>query len=241
MKLLIIPFIVTILSSVAFADRTVSIALKSGTSEIELANPSAVSVSYSVQCFQANGTTITPVTGSLNAGASTKVPAGIPDLGACAAGYTSTLLYTDKFGKKVYSCTGTGVNYASASGICGSGRRFCFPALPNTGCGWYFSGPDAWIKNERSPEYYNYGTCTWTALTGSDVIYSTASCGGYSMKESAESMSHNNLYFDTNASASRGAICCEDPVAAGLCKVTVVGSVANGYLSSPQFKGGAPF
>lgn len=230
-------------ASTAFADRTINIAMGSGNGQLELTNPSTVAVNYSVKCFNAGGTAVTNLTGlTLAPNGSAKHVAGEPDLGTCASGYSNNLIGTDHFGKKVYSCTGgTGVPYASAQTICGPGRKFCFPAGQGAGCGFGFYGLNAWLKNEGTIEKYDYGTCTYVLLDNAQVIYAPASCGSYALRKNPSEPLHYSLDHDTNAAANRGAICCEDPVPAGVCKVTITGAAGAGFLASPQFKGGASF
>ena len=225
--------------SAAQADRTIAIAMPSNAIKLELTNPSTVTVNYGVKCFSATGTEIINLTSqTLAPNASNKHTAGLVDQGTCAAGYTSAQVGTDRFGKKVYSCTGSGVSYASAGNVCGIGQTFCFP-YGSSGCGFSFFGQNVWLKNEGTIE--KLSGCSYVSVPGGDYIFGSASCSSFSMRRSsAEPNTHWGLEHDTTAT-NRGAVCCEDSTAAGLCKVTITSASPNATLASPQFKGGAPF
>lgn len=223
----------------AQAARTINITMAPGAKEISLSNPSSAAVNYTVTCFNKEGVaTLAATTSTLAMNKSETHETGSADAGTCTAGAASLQTYTDKNGKKVYQCAGSNA-YANAADACGAGQKFCYPPAQYPGCSLFVSN-NVWIKADGSMEAsVDYG-CTYSAVAAGYYPYGGASCSDYVRKVGAGSEALFSVGVTNTGSTPRGAFCCEDVSAGGICKVTI-NTTGNVFLSSPSFKGGAPF
>lgn len=233
---------IVLLASPSMAARTINIALPSGAKDISFSNPSTVTVTYDITCYANDGVAKLSLTSqTLDASKSATHAPGFADSGLCASGASPAHQYPDLNGKKVYMCTASTNTYANAQNACGAGQKFCYPLPQYVGCSTYMGGYAAWIKQEAGLEKTaDYG-CTWNPTVGSDYFYGSGCT--YSVRKIATPAHRvEGLVISATGSETMGAACCEDVQAGGLCKVTITNATpAAGALSSPSFKGGAPF
>lgn len=227
--------------STAFAARTINITMPAGSKELLLSNPSSSTVAYSISCYNKLGVATLTATGqSLSADNTASHDTGYTDTGLCASAANPSSSYTDKNGKKVYYCSGANT-YSNAGNLCGSGQKFCMPTVQTPACSQYIGQP-VWVKSEAGTEKSNDGPCTWLPITLGTDFYYGGSCGNfYYRKVGAGFESLSGLSSSGTGSEALGATCCEDTSSGGICKVTITSTGTNIFLSSPAFKGGAPF
>ena len=216
--------------------REISISLMSGQTTLVLNNPSSASVSYSVACFKPDGTSSNSFASqTLAANASTSHAVGVPDSGQCASG-SPDVTGNDTNGKPYYFCGGTNT-LAAAGANCGVGQAFCFPDLS---CSAYQCGSTTyWLKNDGNVQYAP--SCSGYSAVGASLGVAIGSPGSGQAKKTAGTCAFFYVAATYGDSTTRGSVCCSNPAAAAICKVTITSSSPNAYLSSPTFMGGAAF
>ncbi len=227
----------------ANADRSISISVPKGS--LELTNPSAVTVTYTAECYdKVTGANI--VTGHSNATIATKKGVSIANFAGCAAGAT----LNKALSQGPIFC-GASTNYADAASKCGAASHMCsigdlitagvVPAefiegyylKPHDSTTAWYSTYDSWGKNS-------------TRDTSLDAPYTYMKNTGYqcSLLSSGNNSGNSLTYCGSGKSSSTktGTVCCPDNAGFVSCKVTIHGAAASaGHLQSPQYKGGAPF
>mgnify|MGYP003393540617 CR=1 FL=1 len=228
MKKNILGLLVVFLGTFAFAARTVQITIPKGQS-VQISNPSTGTVNYDIECFDSSGTSKANLTGqSLSQNASKTYGETETCAGNALPANSSTVSTVG-----LLECAGS-TNFANASALCDSFYSLCtFDQVVTSGP---VSGNQYW---------FNINTATWLFSTNFGSTFNSASVGtgAASHPNSANSCKVGavTLNFCQNISTSTslaGALCC--PASdVNICKVTV--NTTSGFLSSPQFKGGAPF
>lgn len=231
----------------AHADRSISIAVSNGV--LELTNGSPSTVTYSVECYdKVNGTNL--ISNAANVTLATQKSIEYMSAGKCANNQEPTYRHTSG----IMACAGTGT-FAAAANLCGPNSTLCtlaqlsaksittFSSFPNgyvltSGQVTWYNTYDNWLKANPYTESgggKNYVPRTYVDSKSSDnyrchtVAGTTGTGVGY-------------CYPNDTLSNISGAICC--PINNGFksCKVTIhAATPSNGYLQSPQFKGGAAF
>ena len=216
--------------------REISISLTSGQTLLVLNNPSSASVSYSVACFKPDGTSSNSYASqTLAANASVSHAVGVPDSGQCASG-TPDVTSSDMNGKPYYLCGGTNT-LASANQNCGVGQAFCFPDLS---CSAFQCGATTyWLKTDSNSQYA--ASCGSYSAIGASLGVAIGMPGSGQVRKTAGTCASFYAAGTYGDSTTRGSVCCSNPAAAAICKVTITSSSPNAYLSSPTFMGGAAF
>ena len=238
---LLMPALILMLSSAAYAGRDVSIALQAGQQDIILTNPSTVAVNYNITCHKADGSsTLLALTNqNLAPNARAVHTAMLPDSELCAGSASPIYQGFDQNSKKYYMCNGSNT-YATANNACGTGNSFCYPDLNSAP--WQCSGNGFWVKNDGGVQHQTWCGSFTTVTGGLQVTVGMASGTGYARKNASGSPCGNFPNADAvSPTSSAGSLCCSAPVTASLCKVTVNTTATNAYLSSPSFMGGAAF
>lgn len=230
------------LSMNSWAARSVTLAIPStGGQPIVINNPSAVAVSFDLECYDSAGmTSYTSAGESLAAKASKNFTptVSVNPTGVCAGGAnadSSNSFYIGGANGAWYACPGANT-YASATNACGTGQSLC--SLDSGFCSYSVPVADYWVGGastwDSSTDYFTTSTPETTnkpMLRSSNV--SSDQCrpsgGGAAL----------NYCSGAAPATTAGAICCKYPSA--MCKVTITTTNSAAHLSSPQFKGGAPF
>ncbi|MCB0420239.1 MAG: hypothetical protein KDD61_04545 [Bdellovibrionales bacterium] len=235
----------------SFAEaRTVNVMIAD--KQIALTNPSTVPVTFNVSCYDSAGSQLVNLSGETLAPNASKVYGGSVDIStvsnndACSAsavmGYFSHVSCGSTLQAKI--CPGS-VTYANASTLCGPGLTIC-KYLPGnfmscSGLAGYWMAPPESGTFAASAD----GGCTYNSLTGAQGIvvsdYYSCSSAVYGQKCQVNGTDTVNYGCGLdNVTASYGTVCCALP-SSSFCKVTITTTDVNAHLSSPGFKGGAPF
>ena len=232
-------------STVAQAARSIDIAIRNGVTELQLINPSNLTVNYNVICYKSTGGSATTldVTGeTLATNAKKTYTVATVDSGKCASNATPVATHTSVGGAKFHLCSGS-TNYAGASALCGTGNSFCFPKATTACTDWstFCTGSGYWLKSESPTEFKTF--CgSYSAVTGGYGVVGTF-CGssGYARKSSSD-VEFSNMHEESTSSSGFGAVCCEMTAEyASYCRVTITNSEPAARLISPDFRGGSAF
>ena len=226
------------------AQRTVVLTSHGPGSPIQITNPSTVGVNFDVACFDAAGTQTVNQTGLSLASQNTHFVGGP----TCAAGYTLEVS-SSSFSSPIYACkkdSGT-VTFANAAAVC-SGNNLCTiqEVVLNHGTNaysnfayWFVPGVTNWsYDNTGSGAFTNVtdGTGTRSIVTASNF---TPRCKDVVAASGAPNV--QNCKERTVGFGAAGSLCCESQTGLSYCRVTITSTSADAYLTSPNFKGGAPF
>lgn len=236
-------------ASISSADRSVSIAATDGI--LTLVNPSAVTVTYSVECYdRVTGANI--VTGAANVTLASKADIDYESSGGCASGIVPVF----KSAHGVVACPGS-VSFSSAASRCGAQSPICtHNNLVSKGVASLQGYPNNfWFQASTDPfgsTWDNWGKGYDYASAGGGKIYqprtytdSKASINHRCHTSNAVGSPGTGIAYctaiDTSASLS-GALCCPTNNGFKSCKVTIHSATPSaGTLQSPQFKGGTSF
>jgi hypothetical protein len=240
----IISFVAITISTISLcaADRSVNITIPSTQTTLKLTNPSASTVTYSVQCYKQDGTTSTSVSSqTLDSFKSVDIDTVVVNTGKCAGGNIpdNSVVVGCGCTNTIYLCPGSS-SYSSASTLCGGGQRL---ADLSTAFSFCSASASYWLSKPSSFEVSTDYACTYTtAPAGSQpyIDYSGCTNSNYCRANSSSS-SISRCLADPNAGTFRGAVCISFTEIAGHCKVTIVNPTTGNMLSSPSFKGGASF
>lgn len=228
----------------AVAPRKVTIPTKAGSSNsgLDLLNGSTVNVNYRVQCFDKDGGTVfTKTNQSLTPKQQRRH--GLPS--ECGFGYGA------QYGTNGYNgmvlCTRY-ETFAEAGNTCGSNYSVCthseFVAKKNgfTGQGWVNLG--GVLGTTSSAWSHRWSGMSWTDNSAGEYgIANTNSL--YECNTAASGAGSNISYCSMTGSPSNYTYCCAQSSTEGpsdSCTVEIESTTsADGYLQSPQFKGGAAF
>lgn len=211
---------------------------------VQITNGSTVPMTYTIRCFdRSTGTAIVTDTVTLSPKAD-KTYEGGADI--CAAGVT--LHKKVGTGSAVLCNTSGNISYANRANACGSNAHVCemtevtdFSNLTTKGDENYAYAPPtgSWERSDCKGGYVVVadGTATYKPTT----YYSTNTCveiriGGNVIPKSSAS------WDGKNGTNYPGAVCCPNNAGFSSCEVEVSGSNdPNGFLQSPQYKGGKAF
>lgn len=226
-----------IFASQANAARTVTVTLDDNKA-LQITNPTASAVSYDVRCYDSTGSqVVNEAAQTLSANTTRYVGAD----GRCAGGAAPIDVASTNAGP--FRCAGTNIQYATAGSVCGGFYTVCniqqvSAVSPSP------TGNGHWVAPGTNPWYYRYSYASMTTVsdntsTLAPLVKSMGS--GNSCQNSSSTMIGENCYASAPTTNADGAYCCANGTSIAFCKVTVNTTSSTAYLTSPQFKGGAPF
>lgn len=218
-----------------------------GEKGLELVNGSPVTVNYNVTCFNGSGGNTTFSGLSLSPRDSTNFSLG--GSSTCLTG--SNISFPTDFLNGMGHC-GASTNFSGIGSVCPTGYHACSTSEYAAGFNSSFSPPccgSNWF--DSSSDYSG----TWMFSTDGGATFNTTNTSGSRPSSTNNSSFICNKGTDTNnvnaafnvpnckadfTSSFGNVFCCPDFLAKS-CEVEITNTPNDGYLQSPQFKGGSPF
>lgn len=227
-------------TSVSYGARSVSISVPNG--KLQLTNGSATTVSYSIECFdKVSGTKLIDLTSQTLGSNKEKVVSA--EIG-CAA--DATVYKT--FSEGPLMCQKS-VTYANRNQACGGDSQACtFSKIRTLGMtNATYGAYGYWMTPDSATTWYRSYDASWSKSNTYDMTSgkawapatSSKTSDGYCNSTNSATNAIRNCTTVDVASNGNGTLCCPNNNGFASCKVTI--SSAEGYLQSPQYKGGAPF